>query len=252
MKTLTPSSLPPLKSAPFDRTAIAQDEAQLQAALVWMPGGDPVIPVVRGLPFLFKRAVDVVGASLGLFFLSPLLLLIAFWIRQDSPGPVLFRQVRRGHRGRPFQMLKFRTMTADAEQKLVALEDSNESAGGVLFKLSNDPRVTWLGSILRRSSLDELPQLYNVLRGQMSLVGPRPLQLRDSDRLQALDPEGYRRRLQVLPGVTGPWQVSGRKDVPYERMVELDVDYVERWSLARDLWIIGKTFLVVLCRTGAY
>src|SRR3954447_13995578 len=121
MKTLTPSSLPPLKSAPFDRAAIAQDEAQLQAALVWMPGPDPVTPVVCGLPFLFKRAVDVVGASLGLFFLSPLLLFIAIRVRRDSPGPVLFRQVRRGHRGRPFQMLKFRTMTADAEQKLVAL-----------------------------------------------------------------------------------------------------------------------------------
>ena len=143
-------------------------------------------------------------------------------------------------------------MTADAEQKLVALEDSNESAGGVLFKLSNDPRVTRLGSFLRRSSLDELPQLYNVLLGQMSLVGPRPLQLRDSERLLALNPAGYWRRLQVSPGLTGPWQVSGRKDVPYERMVELDVEYVEHWSLARDLWIICKTFLVVPFRTGAF
>ena len=149
-------------------------------------------------------------------------------------------------------MLKFRTMVVDAEQRLVDLESSNESDGGVLFKLRRDPRVTRLGSFLRRLSLDELPQLLNVLRGEMSLVGPRPLQIRDSDRLLALDPKGYERRLEVLPGVTGPWQVGGRSELNHERMVQLDVDYVENWSLARDMAIICKTFLVVLFRVGAY
>ena len=132
------------------------------------------------------------------------------------------------------------------------LESSNESDGGVLFKLRRDPRVTRLGSILRRLSLDELPQLFNVLRGEMSLVGPRPLQIRDSERLLALDPIGYKRRLEVLPGVTGPWQVGGRSKLNHESMVQLDVDYVDNWSLARDLLIICKTFSVVLFRVGAY
>ncbi len=143
-------------------------------------------------------------------------------------------------------------MTIDAEERLVDLESSNESDGGVLFKLRQDPRVTRLGFILRRLSLDELPQLINVLRGEMSLVGPRPLQIRDSERLLALDPEGYKRRLDVLPGVTGPWQVGGRSELNHERMVQLDLEYVENWSLARDLLIICKTFLVVIFRVGAY
>src|SRR5262245_51196111 len=126
-------------------------------------------------------------------------------------------------------MLKFRTMIVDAEQRLGDLEKSNESGGGVLFKLRNDPRITRVGSFLRRYSLDELPQVINVLKGEMSLVGPRPLQLRDSDRLAELDSEGYEYRLRVLPGVTGPWQVSGRSELNYERMVELDRDYVKNW-----------------------
>ena len=183
--------------------------------------------------------------------LSPFMLAIALLIRLDSPGPVLFRQLRRGYRGGLFRVLKFRTMSVDAEQRLADLEKSNESAGGVLFKLRNDPRVTRLGSFLRRHSLDELPQLINVLRGEMSLVGPRPLQLRDSDLLLASNPEAYHRRLQVIPGLTGPWQVGGRSEVSYERMVELDLDYVENWSLGRDLWIICKTFFVVALRKGA-
>jgi lipopolysaccharide/colanic/teichoic acid biosynthesis glycosyltransferase len=143
-------------------------------------------------------------------------------------------------------------MTVDAEQQLGDLEKSNESAGEVLFKLRNDPRVTSVGKILRRYSLDELPQLLNVLRGEMSLVGPRPLQLRDSDRLLALNPEAYARRLQVMPGVSGPWQIGGRSELGYERMIELDLQYVENWSLGQDLWIICKTFLVVLRGRGAY
>lgn len=206
----------------------------------------------EGFPHLVKRAIDLTGALLGLCLLSPVFGIIALLIRMDSPGPVLFRQVRRGYRGRPFWVLKFRTMIPDAEKRLTDLESSNESHGGVLFKLRQDPRVTRLGSFLRRSSLDELPQLINVLRGQMSLVGPRPLQLRDSELLEESDPEGYHRRLEVLPGVTGPWQVGGRSDLNHERMVQLDLDYVNNWSLGRDLAIICKTFLVVLFRVGAY
>jgi lipopolysaccharide/colanic/teichoic acid biosynthesis glycosyltransferase len=195
--------------------------------------------------------VDLAGALLGLFVFSPVMLATALWIRLDSPGPALFRQVRRGHRGRTFRMLKFRTMVVDAQQRLCNLEASNESAGGVLFKLRDDPRVTPLGRFLRRSSLDELPQLINVLKGEMSLVGPRPLQLRDCERLRDMDPRGYTRRLQVLPGLTGPWQVGGRSELDYKHMVRLDLDYVANGSLARDLWILGKTVLVVLCCRGA-
>jgi len=195
--------------------------------------------------------VDLAGALLGLIVFSPVMLAIALGIRLDSPGPTLFRQVRRGHRGRPFRMLKFRTMVVDAQQRLGNLEATNESAGGVLFKLRDDPRVTPLGRFLRRSSLDELPQLINVLKGEMSLVGPRPLQLRDCERLRDVDPRGYARRLQVLPGLTGPWQVGGRSELDYEQMVRLDLDYVANRSLVRDLAILGKTVLVVLLRRGA-
>jgi lipopolysaccharide/colanic/teichoic acid biosynthesis glycosyltransferase len=198
-----------------------------------------------------KRGVDEAGALVGLIVFAPVLLAIALFLRLDSPGPVLFRQVRRGYRGLPFRMLKFRSMVADAESRLADLESCNESAGGVLFKLRQDPRVTPLGRFLRQSSLDELPQLINVLRGEMSLVGPRPLQLRDSDRLRDVDPQGYRRRLQVLPGLTGPWQVAGRSELDYQQMVELDLDYVAHHSLGRDLGIIGQTVRAVLLRRGA-
>jgi lipopolysaccharide/colanic/teichoic acid biosynthesis glycosyltransferase len=228
--------------------AITPDEVRLQA-----PRGlqSDWITADR-LRFRVKRAVDLAGSLVGLIFLTPVMLLIALAIRLDSPGPVLFRQLRRGHRGRLFRVLKFRTMIVDAEQQLPNLEESNESAGGVLFKLRKDPRVTGLGGILRRFSLDELPQLINVFRGEMSLVGPRPLQLRDSERLLASNPEAYARRLQVMPGLTGPWQVGGRSEVDYGRMIELDLNYVENWSLGRDLWIICKTFAVVLLGQGAY
>jgi lipopolysaccharide/colanic/teichoic acid biosynthesis glycosyltransferase len=237
-----------LNSATFDSAAIAQNQAQLPSSVPLRTAW----PTAHRLRFLVKRGVDLTGAFFGLLFLTPVLLAIMLVIRLDSRGPAIFGQLRRGYRGRLFRMLKFRTMTIDAEQRLGDLEKSNESAGGVLFKLRNDPRVTRVGRFLRRHSLDELPQLINVLRGEMSLVGPRPLQLRDSDRLLASDPEGYARRLQAMPGLTGPWQVGGRSEVDYERMVQLDLDYVENWSLFHDLWIICKTFLVVLLRRGAY
>jgi lipopolysaccharide/colanic/teichoic acid biosynthesis glycosyltransferase len=203
-------------------------------------------------PLVAKRAVDLTGALLGLILLTPVILAIAFLIRIEGRGPIFFRQLRRGYRGTMFRVIKFRTMSVDAEERLVTLEDSNESAGGVLFKLRNDPRVTRLGQFLRRYSLDELPQLINILWGEMSLVGPRPLQIRDSDKLMALDPKAYARRLDVMPGLTGPWQVGGRSEVDYQRMVELDVDYADNWSMGRDLLIIAKTFFVVVLRRGAY
>jgi lipopolysaccharide/colanic/teichoic acid biosynthesis glycosyltransferase len=212
------------------------------------------IPVDSSLAYLYgvKRTIDFLGALIGLLLLAPVMLIISLAIRMDSPGPVLFRQQRRGYRGRIFWVLKFRTMVVDAECRLQELENRNESAGGVLFKLREDPRITPLGRFLRRSSLDELPQLINILRGEMSLVGPRPLQLRDSDKLEQLDPEGYACRLRVMPGLTGPWQVGGRSEIDHDRMVMLDRDYVENWSLGRDLWIILRTFVVVIVGRGAY
>jgi lipopolysaccharide/colanic/teichoic acid biosynthesis glycosyltransferase len=243
------STLTPLNSAPFDNAVVAPDEPE---SLQWIPTLASRRVRAEALRYLVKRTIDLVGATVGLFLLSPLMLLIALLIRLDSRGPALFRQVRLGYRGQPFGMLKFRTMMVDAEAKLSDLEGSNESEGGVLFKLSHDPRITRLGAVLRRTSLDELPQLINVLRGEMSLVGPRPLQIRDSDRLLAMNPAGHHGRLRVAPGLTGPWQISGRKDVNYQRMIELDLAYVRSWSLGGDLAILIKTFFVVLLGKGAY
>jgi lipopolysaccharide/colanic/teichoic acid biosynthesis glycosyltransferase len=198
-----------------------------------------------------KRAMDLAGAIGGLFFLSPCLVLIALLVRWESRGPILFRQPRLGRDGQIFLCLKFRTMVPDAEQRLRDLEVRNESVGGVLFKIKNDPRVTPVGRFLRRTSLDELPQLWNILVGEMSLVGPRPLQLRDSERLAEQDPDGYARRLTVTPGLTGPWQVGGRSDLDHFRMIRLDLDYVENWSIATDMAILFKTVGVVLDGKGA-
>ena len=198
-----------------------------------------------------KRMLDVAGSLGGLLLLAPVLALVALLVRLDSRGPALFRQPRKGLGGRTFLCLKFRTMVPDAEARLRELEAKNESAGGVLFKIKDDPRVTPLGRFLRKSSLDELPQLWNVLVGEMSLVGPRPLQLRDSERLEGLDPAGFARRLSTRPGITGPWQVGGRSNVDSQRMIRLDLDYVERWSLATDLKILVRTVSVVLAGRGA-
>jgi lipopolysaccharide/colanic/teichoic acid biosynthesis glycosyltransferase len=195
--------------------------------------------------------MDLTGALLGLIFLVPVMLIVAFLIRLDSRGPILFRQQRVGLSGRTFWCLKFRTMVADAEARLVALEAKNEASCGVLFKIKNDPRITPLGRLLRRTSLDELPQLWNVLVGEMSLIGPRPLQLRDSQRLETLEPDGYARRLSVLPGLSGPWQVAGRSHIGGGKMLDLDLDYVENWSVGTDLKILLKTIVVVLHCQGA-
>jgi lipopolysaccharide/colanic/teichoic acid biosynthesis glycosyltransferase len=210
----------------------------------------PVAPALAARSVV-KRAMDLAGSIGGLILLSPLLLLVGLLVRLESRGPVLFRQPRMGLNGRVFTCLKFRTMVPDAEQRLRDLEARNESAGGVLFKIKDDPRITPLGRFLRRTSLDELPQLWNVLVGEMSLVGPRPLQLRDSEKLAGLDFQLYSQRLSVVPGITGPWQVAGRSNLDSHRMVNLDIEYVTNWSMATDLQILFKTIVVVLGGKGA-
>jgi lipopolysaccharide/colanic/teichoic acid biosynthesis glycosyltransferase len=200
---------------------------------------------------VMKRAVDIIVAGFALIILSPILLSIAVLVRLDSRGPILFRQRRLRVGGREFMVWKFRTMRPDAEQVLAELESRNESPGGVLFKIRDDPRVTRLGRFLRRTSLDELPQFFNVFHGDMSLVGPRPLQLRDCNLLRQLDPEGFARRLAVPQGLTGPWQISGRSNENSETMLRLDLDYIENWTFASDLMIILKTVPAVLFCRGA-
>ncbi|UFP95427.1 exopolysaccharide biosynthesis polyprenyl glycosylphosphotransferase [Gloeobacter morelensis] len=202
---------------------------------------------------LGKRLLDFLGAAAGLLLLSPVFAFIAIAIRLDSPGPVFFRQKRMGVGGQTFLVWKFRTMVADAEAQLKRLEQFNESEGGVLFKMKNDPRVTGLGQFLRRTSLDELPQLFNVLWGEMSLVGPRPLQERDCQRARAVvDSTRLALRQSVMPGMTGLWQVSGRSELSFEQMLDLDLVYVENWSLAYDLTLLWRTIVVVVARRGAY
>jgi exopolysaccharide biosynthesis polyprenyl glycosylphosphotransferase len=194
-----------------------------------------------------KRVLDVTGSVCGLMILSPLLLAVAVAIRLDSPGPVLFRQKRVGADEKFFVCYMFRSMQRDAEVRQAALEDLNEAQGPV-FKIHNDPRVTRVGRFLRRWSIDELPQLINVLKGEMSLVGPRPLPVRDFIRME----EAHKRRLGAVPGMTGYWQTSGRSDLSFEEMVRLDLYYIENWSLSFDLKIILKTLGAVLHREGAY
>jgi exopolysaccharide biosynthesis polyprenyl glycosylphosphotransferase len=204
-------------------------------------------PVFEGIDFALKRTFDVVGATLLLLLLSPLLLVITLAIRVSSRGSVLFRSMRPGIGQRPFACLKFRTMYTDAEHHQQALEEFNE-ASGALFKIRDDPRTTPVGRMLRRFSLDELPQLINVLRGEMSLVGPRPLPQRDYELLE----EWHRKRYLVLPGITGLWQVSGRSELDFDDLVHLDFIYLERWSLALDFTILLKTVPAVLLQRGAY
>jgi lipopolysaccharide/colanic/teichoic acid biosynthesis glycosyltransferase len=204
-------------------------------------------PVFEGIDFALKRTFDVIGATLLLILLSPLLALIALSVRLSSRGPVLFHSIRRGIGQAPFACLKFRTMHTDAEEQQADLEELNE-ADGALFKIRADPRLTRVGRLLRRFSLDELPQLVNVLRGEMSLVGPRPLPERDYAMLE----DWHRKRYLVLPGITGLWQVSGRSELDFDDLVHLDFIYLERWSLALDLSVLLKTVPAVLLRRGAY
>jgi exopolysaccharide biosynthesis polyprenyl glycosylphosphotransferase len=204
-------------------------------------------PELRGVRRLTKEAVDRTGATLVLLLLLPALLAIAVAVRTTSRGSVLFRQERVGRNGKPFSMLKFRTMVDRAEDLLDSLREADDG-NGVLFKLRSDPRVTPVGKVLRRYSLDELPQLLNVLRGDMSLVGPRPPLAAEVGRYGV----AMHRRFLVKPGITGLWQVSGRSDLSWDESVRVDVWYVENWSLTFDLMVLCKTFGAVFRGSGAY
>ncbi|UDY22869.1 sugar transferase [Nocardioides sp. Kera G14] len=196
-----------------------------------------------------KRTMDVVAATAALVVLAPLLVVLAIAVRVDSPGPILFRQHRVGRHGRLFWCLKFRTMVTGAEALLPVVAAPGEDDGnGVLFKLKDDPRVTRVGRVLRRWSLDELPQLFNVLRGDMSLVGPRPA-LPSEVALYCRDMVG---RHQVRPGLTGPWQVSGRSELDYDQSKLLDLGYVTAWTLRRDFLLLARTVAAVISGRGAY
>jgi exopolysaccharide biosynthesis polyprenyl glycosylphosphotransferase len=204
-------------------------------------------PQLSGPRQVLKGLVDRAAAAVALLLLSPLMLALALTVRLSDHGPALFKQTRVGKNGKSFSIYKFRTMVMDAEQRLAELRELNEF-DGVLFKMRRDPRVTPVGARLRKWSLDELPQLFNVLLGEMSLVGPRP-PLPDEAALYA---DHARRRLVVKPGLTGLWQVSGRSDLTWEESVRLDLRYVENWSLALDLQILWKTVGVMLRGHGAY
>ncbi len=204
-------------------------------------------PELAGVRKLVKTGFDVLVALVLLILLLPVLLTIGLAVRLSSRGPALFRQERVGRAGAPFTVLKFRSMYDDAEARLAELRHLNDH-DGVLFKLRNDPRVTPVGRVLRKYSLDELPQLVNVLRGQMSLVGPRPPLPSEVARY-----DGHaHRRLLVKPGITGLWQVSGRSDLSWEETVRLDLQYVENWSLGLDISVLAKTAIAVLRPSGAY
>jgi exopolysaccharide biosynthesis polyprenyl glycosylphosphotransferase len=204
-------------------------------------------PVFEGIDFAVKRMFDIVGSVLLLIVLAVPMGLIALAIKATSRGPVFFRSMRPGIGGRSFECLKFRTMVQGAENLQDTLEPHNELAGA-LFKIREDPRVTSVGRFLRRWSLDELPQLFNVLRGQMSLVGPRPLPQRDYERLE----DWHRKRYLVMPGMTGLWQVSGRSELDFDELVRLDFLYLERWSIFLDLTILLKTVPAVVRARGAW
>jgi exopolysaccharide biosynthesis polyprenyl glycosylphosphotransferase len=256
------------KRSYFERVEEAIRACELEGVEVWLLAdffktqisrtslddfyGRPIL-VFRSTPeaswqSVTKQVLDFVGALLLLLLMGIPLLLIALLIRLTSPGPVLFRQQRSGLNGRPFTIYKFRTMVTDAEQRKHELEAMNEMSGPV-FKVTNDPRITPLGRWLRKFSLDEFPQLFNVLRGEMSLVGPRPLPV---DEVRRFNDLAHRRRLSVKPGLTCLWQISGRNEVKdFRDWVRLDLEYIDNWSLWLDLKILWRTLPIVLAGTGA-
>lgn len=204
----------------------------------WLVGG----------AYATKRTIDLIGSGAALAVLSPVFGLIALGIKLEDGGPILFRQIRVGRHGREFRMLKFRSMRIDAEARLKELLAHNQHQGGVTFKIKNDPRVTRIGKWIRKFSFDELPQFWNVFRGDMSLVGPRPPVPREVALYSLAD----RRRLAVKPGITCIWQISGRAEIDFNGQVQLDVRYIESCSLWQDIKILCKTIPAVLSGNGAY
>jgi lipopolysaccharide/colanic/teichoic acid biosynthesis glycosyltransferase len=196
-----------------------------------------------------KRMLDIVGSATLLALFAPVMLVTAIAIKIESRGPVFFHQPRAGRRNKSFNLIKFRSMYVDAEQRKAELDAMNEADDGVMFKIREDPRITKVGHFIRRFSIDELPQLFNVLKGEMSLVGPRPLIFSET---AALEERWHLRRLELRPGITGPWQVYGRSDSPFQEMVRFDYQYVAGWSLARDVELLLATLPAVLSGRGAY
>lgn len=231
----------------------AGDSVELRPSAIETIGRDGATLVFSAAPTWgwhahAKRAFDILAASAALLMLSPLLLLVALLIRLDSPGPVLFSQQRAGVNKQPFRFFKFRTMVQDAEARQGALEDLNEARGPV-FKIRSDPRITRIGHFLRRSSIDELPQLLNVLRGDMSIVGPRPLPLRDVARFEK---DWHSRRFSVKPGLTCSWVIAGRSELEFDAWMRMDLEYIDNWSFFRDIKICLLTIPVVFRGSGAY
>jgi exopolysaccharide biosynthesis polyprenyl glycosylphosphotransferase len=253
-----------------DRTAICRRLCEMGVQVDFVPGDPEILRAnaslhdLEGLPVLslpatrparwqgvIKRGLDLAFAVPMLVVTAPLLAYAAIRIKRDSQGPVLFRQERAGRDGRPFQVLKFRTMVVDAEEhrgELAELAMHGQGVDSGIFKVVKDPRVTEFGAWLRRWSIDELPQLWNVVRGEMSIVGPRPLPVLEDRRVG----QHYEVRRWVRPGITGSWQVKGRSNIPYEDMIKLDYTYVMNWSLGEDMKLIARTLSVVFAGRGAY
>jgi len=227
----------------FDLQQQRVDSSELDVAHVTTYSTD----LFEAWPMVCKRLLDILISSLSLILLAPIFLIVAILIKLDSTGPVFFVQDRVGLNKRRFRMYKFRTMAGDVEKRQSELESLNE-ADGPVFKIKNDPRVTRLGRFLRKASIDELPQFLNVLKGDMSLVGPRPLPVRD---YQGFDQDSVRRRFSVRPGITCLWQVHGRSSTTFGRWMELDMQYINSWSLWLDLKILAKTVPAVLRGSGA-
>jgi exopolysaccharide biosynthesis polyprenyl glycosylphosphotransferase len=225
--------------------SIGQSRLRLRARYYLKRAGWVV--VVRGA-YLVKRLFDIAVSAILLVLLLPIFLAVGLAIRLEDPGPILFKQQRVGRWGKLFTMWKFRSMYTDAEERKKELMARNEMAGGVLFKMKDDPRVTRVGRVIRKTSIDELPQLWNVLKGDMSLVGPRPPVPQEVDEYSLSD----RRRLEVIPGITCIWQVSGRSDIPFDQQVELDVQYIQSQSFWTDIKILLKTIPALLFGAGAY
>ncbi|OFX18900.1 MAG: hypothetical protein A2V77_17250 [Anaeromyxobacter sp. RBG_16_69_14] len=237
IRVTLPSSLFELKNARVLAEAVDDEE----------PAFTMATGAIEGAPAAAKRAIDLVVAAALLVALAPLFLAVALLVKATSPGPVFFTQERIGLSKRRFRMLKFRTMVVDAERRQRELEHLNE-ANGPVFKIRKDPRITSVGAVLRNTSIDELPQLLNVLKGDLSLVGPRPLPVRD---YEGFERDWHRRRFSVRPGITCLWQIGGRSDVSFERWMELDMQYIDTWSLWLDLKILCKTIPAVLRGAGA-